>query len=186
MNYSGHPSHGERSKRKSHLDSLTGQGSGSPRSQTTTISKDSEVGLTSGVLGGITSALGMRPPTAKEVRLEEDNRKLKEENKLLKAEYYNIQTAARKYYHDAFRLHHENQRLTETLEAMSLEIKGVTKRYEEAKSLSEIRLKRLLAAQVFLTFEGPGASSSSISELLHKVDVLNGDEYLRSLLQALE
>ena len=131
-------------------------------------------GITSGVLGGIANALalGMRPPTAKEAKLEKDNHRLKEENKVLREEYYNVQMAARKYHHDAFRFHHENQRLTETLEAMSLEIKGVTKRYEEAKSLAETRLKRVLAAQVFVTSE---ADSQSISDLIHKVESLKDE-----------
>lgn len=130
-------------------------------------------GLASGMLGGIANALGMRPPTAKEIRLEKDIHRLKEENKILRTENHTFLSTARRYHHDAIRFHHENQRLQETLEAMSLEIKGVTKRYEEAKLLSETRGKELLGAQVFLT----KADGLSISELIQKVDGLNDEIY---------
>jgi hypothetical protein len=36
----------------------------------------------------------------------------------------------RKYHHDMYRFHHENRRPQETFEA---EVKGIIKRYEEAK-----------------------------------------------------
>jgi len=130
-------------------------------------------GLASGMLGGIANALGIRPPTAKEIRLEKDIYRLKDDNKILRSENHSLLTAARKYHHEASRYHHENQRLQETLEAMSLEIKGVTKRYEEAKLLSETRGKELLGAQVFLT----KADGLSISELIQKVDGLNDEIY---------
>jgi len=56
---------------------------------------------------------------------------------------------------------------------MAVEVRGVTKRYEEAKSLSETRGKELLGAQVFLT----KADALSMSELIQKVEGLNDEIY---------
>lgn len=133
----------------------------------------SQDGLAAGVFGGIANALGMRPLTSREAQLQKDNHKLKEHNKHLRTENYEVEMAARKYYQEACRLHHENERIKETLEAMTLEVKGITRRYEEAKSLSDTRGKELLGAQTFLT----KADGLSISELIHKVDGLNDEIY---------
>ena len=151
----------------SRLNSQTGQGSSTPRSQTTTVTNDG-----AGLLSKIANALGMPPPTVKEIRLGRENHELKEKNKLFRAEYDILQTAARKYHHDAFLFHHDNLRLQESLEALSLEAKGIRVKHEEAKSLVETRLKRLLAAQVFVTSE---ADSQSMSELIQRVESLNDD-----------
>jgi hypothetical protein len=138
-----------------------------------TATQDGSAGLASGVLGGIATAFGMRPATAREARLEKSNHRLKEENKLLRTEYFRLERTAHKFHHDACRFHHENQRFKETIDAMSLEVKGLTRRYEEAKALSETRGKELHGAQVFLT----KADALSMSELTQKVDGLNDEIY---------
>lgn len=130
------------------------------------IQSNTQDGASMGMLGGIASALGMRPAMSKEARLER-------ENKMLRKDCYNIDMAYRRLRHDAVRLHHDNERLRETLEAMSLEIKAITKRYEESKTLSETRGKELLGAQVFLS----KADALSMSELVQKVDGLNDEIY---------
>jgi len=138
----------------------------------------------SAVGGFVSSILGLRPnPVTKEAQLSKDlhiakkqirflegeTRRAQENWQRLSYEHHRVSGECRAQARNLNTLGHENQRLKETIEGMDLELRAVTKKYEDAKSLSDTRGKELHGAQMFLT----KADSLSVSDLIQKVNALN-------------
>lgn len=133
-----------------------------------------------GILGNI---LGLRSPTAREAQLMKELQQVKKHNRFLEREAFHahehcqglsyelqrINGESRANARDANTLRHENQRLREMIDGLNVEVRAITKKYEDAKLLSETRGKELHGAQVFLT----KADSLSVSDLIQKVNALN-------------
>jgi len=74
---------------------------------------------------------------------------------------------------DYNRLLVENQHFKERVGSLEHELKSVTKKYEEVKSLSDTRGKELVGTRVFLS----KANSLSISDVTQKIHTLNQEIY---------
>ena len=138
----------------------------------------------SAVGGFVSNFLGLRPnPVTKEAQLSKDLHIAKKQIRFLEGEARRAQENWQRVSYENHRvsvecrtqarnvntLSHENQRLKETIEGMQLELRAVTKKYEDAKLLSDTRGKELHGAQTFLT----KADSLSVSDLIQKVNALN-------------
>ncbi len=140
---------------------------------------------TSSAVGGfVSSFLGLRPyPMTREAQLSKDLHAAKKQIRFWEGETARAQEHCQRLTYELHRvsgesraqarnvntLGHENQRLKEMIEGLQLELRAVTKKYDDAKLLSDTRGKELHGAQMFLT----KADSLSVSELIQKVNALN-------------
>ena len=128
------------------------------------------------------STLGGRPAPLVEI-LRDEPRQLQKEAKQgrhYRKEYENLRNEYNRVVRDVraqaryFQgVQYENQRLKERVGSLEHELKSVTKRYKEVKSLLDTRGKELIGAQVFLS----KADSLSISDVTQKINALNQEIY---------
>ena len=135
-----------------------------------------------GFASGLATLLGGRPALLVEIPRDELRQLQKEvkEGRQYRKDYENLRNEYNRVVGDAraqaryFQgVQYENQRLKERVGSLEHELKSVTKRYEDVKSLSDTRGKELVGAQVFLS----KADSLSISDVTQKVNTLNQEIY---------
>ena len=120
--------------------------------------------------------VGPPPPKDKYQQLKEEYYRIRDENKQLHAVLENYDRELRrrngdlsKANHFTNHLQHELQRSRDTINGFQNELNNVHHQLEDAKTLSEVRGKELVGAQVFLT----KADTLSISEVGEKLTALN-------------
>ena len=137
-------------------------------------------GYTQGIMNTITSIImptpSLPPPKDRYEPLKDKYRRAKDEvNKLCATlgeydrELKRTHGEMRHKNHYIDQLHHEGQRMKDSIGGLQNELNNVHQQLEDAKNLSEVRGKELFGAQVFLT----KADTLSISEVGEKVTALN-------------
>jgi len=100
-----------------------------------------------------------------------DGSQYRKEFESLRNDFNRLAGEARAQFRDT---QYEIQCLKERVGSLEYELKGVTKKYEEVKSLSESRGKERVGSQVFLS---KAADPLSISDVTQKIDTLNQEIY---------